>query len=176
MKATLSLPGGVVVRVEGAADEVRRVVKTLGRPEPHSPADAPGRGRVASRDEGPAPQTPDLAELVNAIKESDEFEAFDQHIFKRRRQLERVLLPMYVLGKTSGSTVGLTSGEISRVCAELGLRMSQPNAAGVLSGAGARFVIGNRTRVKGQAVRYRLSRPGTQYIESVLRGQPGGET
>ncbi len=171
-KANVTLPGGLVVAVEGRAEEVRRVIEKLGSwaTRSRSIARDPGDGKRVVSHVATEPTPVDLSEVVRAIKESEEFERYEQHILNRSRQLERVLLALYPLNKIPGGATGLTSGEISRVCAELGVRISQPNASGVLSGIGARYVIGNRTRMKGQPVRYRLTGRGVQYIESVLRG------
>lgn len=53
---------------------------------------------------------------------------------------------------------------------DLGVPVSQPNASKTLSGTAAKYVIGDRVRKKGQLVRYKLSRRGLQYMQSVISG------
>lgn len=171
MKASLTLSNGVVVTLQGGAEEVRATLRQFDYGRLEATGDPAARG---PRDPGSSTgrtggTTINLAAVVRAVKDSDEGDAIEGQILDRPRQLERVLLPLYALHGLSAEAGGLTSGEISRVCAELGVPLSQPNVSGVLAKAGARFVIGDRTRVKGQAVRYRLSRRGVQYIQGILR-------
>jgi hypothetical protein len=65
----------------------------------------------------------------------------------------------------------LSSGEISKITADLGVPVSQPNVSKTLSGTAAKYVMGDRVRKKGQPVRYKLSRRGLQYLQSVIRGK-----
>jgi hypothetical protein len=62
----------------------------------------------------------------------------------------------------------LTSGEVSKVTTELGIRIDVANASKTLSGSASRYVIGDRVRKSGQPVRYKLSRRGHAYVKEAI--------
>ena len=70
---------------------------------------------------------------------------------------------------------GLTSGEVSQVTTDLGIPIQTPNASRTLSGTASKYVIGDKVRKKGQAVRYKLSRRGVEYFKKVLSGGTDGK-
>jgi hypothetical protein len=65
---------------------------------------------------------------------------------------------------------GMTSGEISKVTRALGVPVGQPDVSNILGKGASKFVMGDRSRESGKAVRYRLSRRGVQHVEGVLAG------
>lgn len=69
---------------------------------------------------------------------------------------------------------GLTSGEVAKITTDLGIPISQPNASRTLSGTASKYVIGDKVKMKGQPVRYKLSRRGVKYIQEVLAGNASG--
>jgi len=78
---------------------------------------------------------------------------------------------MYIVFEHMSNDYALTSGQISRVTNELGVPVQQPNASKTLSGAAAKYVIGDTVRKNGQAVRYKLSRRGHAYLKEVIKGR-----
>jgi hypothetical protein len=175
-KAHLTLPNGTRVTIEGTSDEVQRLLGLAGTKLSDKRKPSPPRrtaSRTYAKEGGKESEHPDLTELVNSVKDCDEADAIEKNILDRTSIVDRVLLPLYVLKKYSDSIDGLTSGEIGRVTKELGVPISQPNASTALSGAASKYVMGNKTRRKGQPVRYRLSRRGEQYIGDVIRGKAG---
>lgn len=116
-------------------------------------------------------KAPDLSEIVNLIKNSDEAEAIEAKILDKVSQVNRILLPLYIVHEYMDNTLSLTSGEVSQITTDLGIPVSQPNASTTLSGTASRYVIGDKVRRRGQAVRYKLSRRGVQYVKSVLGGK-----
>lgn len=181
-KATLTLPSGAVVILEGTPEEVHRLLEMCSgqavaaaeghdpkRYRPKPPKTPPPS--VSSGDTG----APDLNDIVNLVKNCDESEAIEKNILDRASTVDRVLLPLYVVHEHKANRFGLTSGEISRITTELGVRVTQPNASIALADSASRYVIGDKVRKKGQPVRYRLSRRGLQYIKSVIRGTGDGQ-
>lgn len=183
-KATITLPNGTVVQVEGTTDEVRQLLDyygSAGVKDAHVPAKAetprkntsrPARRSSSSEAGGtPGRARVDLAAIVNHVKTCDEAEAIEKHILDRSSQVDRTLLPLYVVHEHMGNVHALFSGEISKVATDLGVPVSQPNASRTLSGTAAKYVIGDRVRKKGQPVGYKLSRRGLQYMQAVIRGK-----
>jgi hypothetical protein len=184
-KASLTLPNGTVVQVEGTLDEVRDLLQFYGSaaprpaarsatPKENQPARAPTKKRPPASEAGGGdqPGSPNLSEIVNLAKNCDEAEDIERHILDRASQVDRTLLPLYVVHEHLGNRFGLSSGEVSKITTDLGVPVSQPNASRTLSGTAAKYVIGDKVRKKGQAVRYKLSRRGVKYLKAVIRGRP----
>jgi hypothetical protein len=177
-RASLKLPNGTVVTLEGTPEEVQRLLSLYGG----EPADVPesnagtrprkprGRTPSARQSEQETQGKPDLAEIVNLVKTCDEAEAIETQILDRAAQVDRTLLPLYIVHEHLGNAFGLTSGEVSKVTKDLGIPISQPNASRTLSGIASKYVIGDKVKVKGQPVRYKLSRRGVEYMKEVLAG------
>jgi len=181
-KASLTLPNGTVVQIEGTTEEVRDLLKHYGAAPGHSAQGGTGSGGRARvrKTKGRKPSAgkaarstdsaPDLSEIVNVAKNCDEAEDIERQILDRASQVDRTLLPLYIVHEQLDNAFGLSSGEVSKVTTDLGVPVSQPNASKTLSGSAAKYVIGDRVRRKGQLVRYRLSRRGLQYMQAVIRG------
>jgi hypothetical protein len=113
-----------------------------------------------------------LPDLVNQARSSDEFKLIETNILDRTCLVNRILLPLYVASKTKSEHSSLTSGQISKFLSQLGVNIAQPNVASTLSSTALKYVIGDKIRKKGLAVRYRLSRRGMQYLTVVIKGKP----
>jgi len=172
-KANLTLPNGTVVNIEGAPEEIQRLLALYSGPE------AP----VAIRSSSPVPQhqptpghmTPsdgdgriDLIEIVNLVRTCDASDRIETFILDQINVLHRVLLPLFVVHEYKANAFGLTSGEINKITTELGVSITQPNVSTCLSGQAKIYVIGDKMRVKGHPVRYKLNRRGVQHIQQVL--------
>lgn len=183
-KASLTLPSGTVVQIEGTIEEVRDLLQFYGGgtgyapPAARKPATRPrvrkakGEGTLSKQAaaEG-ADSAPDLSEIVNLAKNCDKAEDIERQILDRASQVDRTLLPLYIVHEHLGNAFGLSSGEVSKITTDLGVPVSQPNASKTLSGTAAKYVIGDRVRKKGQLVRYKLSRRGLQYLQAVIGGK-----
>jgi len=115
-----------------------------------------------------------LNEIITLIKDCDEAEAIETQILDRVAQVDRTLLPLYIVHEYLGDAVGLTSGDVNKITTNLGIPISRPNASSTLSGTASKYVIGDKVKVKGRPVRYKLSRRGVQYLKQVLAGSAGG--
>lgn len=183
-KASLTLPNGTVVQIEGTTEEVHDLLKFYGEGARHTPPDARkpaarARARKAKGERTPSKQSageaggsgPDLSEIVNLAKNCDNAEDIERRILDRASQVDRTLLPLYIVHEHLENVFGLSSGEVSKITTDLGVPVSQPNASKTLSGTAAKYVIGDRVRKKGQLVRYKLSRRGLQYMQAVIGGK-----
>jgi hypothetical protein len=177
-KATVKLPNGTLVTVEGTPEEVAKLLEFYSAKTPSGKTTTPlkQKRRIKSKkstgelaDQKGEPEA-DLSQIVNLIKNCDEAEAIESQILDRTSQVDRTLLPLYVVHEYMGNDFTLTSGEISQITTDLGIPIAQPNVSRTLSGTASRYVIGDKVRKKGQTVKYKLSRRGIQYLKSVLKG------
>lgn len=186
-KATLTLPNGTVVTVEGTTEEVQKLLAYCGGgAEPmassgkkHRVGASKGAGATrtaAKAGTGAESAAPDLSEIVATIKDCDEAEAIEKQVLDRTSQVNRVLLPLYIVHKYFGNAFGLTSGDVNRITTDLGVRVSTPNASTKLSGTASKYVIADQVRKKGKTLKYKLNRRGVQYMEAVIEGAVGENT
>ena len=179
-KASIKLANGTSVQIEGTPEEVAKLLALYGGAKSVAP-DQTSHGGTRTVPKGKSPQatagahaTPDLSQIVNLIKTCDEAEAIESKILDKVSQVNRILLPLYIAHEYLDNTPSLTSGEVSQITPDLGIPVSQPNASTTLSGTASRYVIGDKVRKRGQAVRYKLSRRGLQYLKGVLDSKPDG--
>ena len=180
-KASLVLPDGTQVSIEGNPEEVAKLLELYG-----------GSASASKGRSGAAPKTKknrtskrsraststaasdddkiDHGAIVHALKECDEYESIEEQILDRTSQVDRALLPLYVAQEYVDEKLSLTSGDVAKITADLGIPLSQANASRTLSGTAARYVSGDKVRKKGRAVRYRLIRRGINYMKSVISG------
>jgi hypothetical protein len=183
-KASLTLPTGTLVHIEGTPDEIRQLLQFYGgdrTPERKSRAakktPSGASARKASRTLNRSTKTEserdpvDITGIVNAAKACDEAEKIEKRILDRTSQIDRTLLALYVVHEHFEGGFGLSSGDVSRVTNELRVPVSTANASTTLSGAASKYVIGDKVRRPGQAVRYKLSRRGHQYMKGVINGK-----
>lgn len=180
VKASIQLPNGTTVVVEGTPEEVRKLLEFYGGTAPTS-GTQPKKERMTKvkgkkpATQGADTQQPDLSEIINHIKNCDDAEAIETKILDRTSQVNRILLPLYIVHEYLDNRFKLTSGEVSQVTKDLGIPVQTPNASTTLSGTASKYVIGDKIRKKGQAVRYELSRRGVKYMSNVLRGTEDGQ-
>jgi len=179
-KAKLTLANGTVVEIDGSAEEVRELLdaysvegsKAKSRKTPASTTTR-RQGRAAERSAGheeAEKDCADIAAIVNQIKSCDAALAIESAILDRRDQVNRILLPMFIVHEELESGLGLTSGDIATVTKELGAPIKASNVSKALAGSASSFVMGDRVRKRGQAVRYLLNRRGVQRVRDVIDG------
>jgi len=170
-KANLTLPNGTVVNIEGTPEEVHRLIElNSAGASPRKPESA------ASHIAGAAPEMRgsdrqgkiDLVEIVNLVRTCDLSTQIEKIILDKTNVLNRVLLPLFVVHEYKANAFGLTSGDLNKITVELGVPVAQPDASRCLSGPAKGYVVGDKMRVKGQPVRYRLTRRGVQYLRELL--------
>lgn len=180
-KATVTLQNGTVVNIEGTTEEVRALLDFYGGSASHaaSARSKPelkvrrkkGAARKASKATADAPSaSANLSDIVAVVKNCEEADAIEKQVLDRTSQVDRTLLPLYVVHEYFDNAFGLSSGEVNKITTDLGVPLSQPNASKTLSGTASKYVIGDRVRRKGQTVKYKLSHRGIKYIRSVIRG------
>lgn len=178
-KASITLPNGTVVNIEGTPEEVQHLLEFYSgqlseTPLRRSSKKSASKKKAAKKTEAVS-ESVDYAEIVNLVKECEEAEVIEEQILDRSSQVNRTLLPLYIVHEYLDNDHKLTSGEISKITTDLGIPIAQSNASRTLSGTASRYVIGDKVKKKGQPVRYKLSRRGVKYIKAVLEGTESGE-
>lgn len=170
-KATFSLPNGTIVTIEGESGEIQALLDHYSK---SSPSIYPLRKEKGTKIKSSQAQSSagqfDFSKIVNLVKNCDEAESIENKILDKASQVNRTLLPLYIVHEHMDNAVALTSGDINKITTDLGIPIATPNASRTLSGTASRYVIGDQVRTKGQTVRYKLSRRGVQYIKSVITG------
>jgi len=180
-KASFTLPNGTTVHIEGSPDEVKALLGFYSVPHPSGGTPAsPGRTRHPGEkkpksDKADTKSSADLTEIIAQIKTCDDAENIEKNILDRPSAVNRVLLPLYIVHKHLGNAFGLSSGEIAKITKDLGVPVAMANASRRLSGAAAKFVVGDRMRRRGRAVRYKLSRRGLQHMKTVIAGKSSAD-
>lgn len=173
-KAQITLENGTVVTIEGEPDEVHRLLQLYSGKPSSAPSAAPAAKSRGKAKPDPAEERHDrIASVVNQIKAADESEAFEEKVLDQRNQMNRVLLPLYVVHEYMENRFGLSSGEIARITRELGVPVGQPDVSKLLGGS--RLVLADGMRTPGKPTPYRISRRGVQFMKSVLAGTAIGE-
>ena len=166
-KASMKLPDGTTVEVEGSVEEIQKIIGLHKSTHPHRTSFE----NSSSKKEKPNKELFDISAIVNEIKNCNEAAAIEENILDRTSQVDRILLPLYISQKYIEGKPKLTSGEISKVLGDLGISIFKQNVGKTLSGAGSKYVMGDKIRKKGQLIRYTISRRGQQYIEAVIENK-----
>ena len=175
-KATLKLPDGTLVTIEGTTQEIEKLLQIYTGGAGKTAPKAPSRTTKAKSEPDDLPKSGiDLMEIVNLVKTCDEAEAIEKQILDRTSEVNRVLLPLYIIHEYLKNAIGLTTTEIANVTTELGIRVSRQNTLRAIKYSGARYVIGDKPRKKGAASHYKLNRRGVQYMKSIIAGSADEE-
>lgn len=175
-KATVTLPSGAIVNIEGTPDEIKELLAFYGASSLTEHLRPRASLKQQKTDSSPSKgEQVSISEIVEHIKNCDDAENIENRILDTTSQVNRILLPLFILQKHIRANRGLTTGEISSTTKELGIPIHIANVSNALKGSAARYVIGDSVRKKGQPVRYLLSRRGIKYLENVIKGTSNGE-
>ncbi len=174
-KATLTLRTGTTVVVEGALEEVRRLLAFYDAPEGAGPTRGSARSKEPQEEHIEKPRTtrPEKAmvhEIANVANACSDASAIASRILDSRSQLNRSLLPLYIVSQHLGGEYPLTMSQISQVTRQLGSLVEPTNVAKVMRTTGARFVMAEGSRNAAEPRRYKLSRRGVEHVKAVLEG------
>ncbi len=172
-KATLTLRNGTTVTIEGEVEEVQRLLELCDQTAERAQAEKPPPSRRANSSGRADPNKeqalgPRPHEIANATKECAEAAAIEKHVLDTRSQLNRVLLPLFVVSQYLGGKHALTMPQISQATRDLGALVDAPNVAKVMRTVGGRFVMAEGGRGRGER-RFRISRRGIEHMKSLLK-------
>ena len=173
-KANLILPDGTKVKIDGSAEEIHKFFQLYeGKSTQQASSKQPSTiSKKKTKKKGQSKEITDyLTQIVNTIKECEEANAIEENIIDRTSQVDRVLLPLYIIYKYMDNSIALQSGEISKITKDLGIPISQPNTSKTLSGTASRYVMGDRVRKAKHVVKYKLNRRGAKYLKGVIQGK-----
>lgn len=170
-KSTIRLPNGTEITVDGSAEEIKAILlsvsttnssaSTQALPERASPKEATSQASSEVIEDI-------VQEVVIRIKNHAFADAIGANILDKKSLVNRVLLPLFVVHEEVGGTMYITSGEIRSVLKELGISASLPNISNTLSGSASKYVMKEKRVIKGGKGKYRLTRPGVQYVKALL--------
>ncbi len=166
-KSTINLPDGTTIAVDGSPEEIKKIL-SIYQLEKTKSLTKEKKSTRREKDEKKSEQDIVL-EVINYIKNCEEADAIEEKILDRSSQVDRVLLSLYVADKLE-SKPSLSSSDIHSVLKELGIKIALPNISNTLRGTASKYVMGDRQLKKGSGVvKYRISRPGRQYIIKILK-------
>jgi hypothetical protein len=169
-KATVTLPSGATVQIEGTTEEVDQLIQFYeGRSSTLSEKHDNRTQKVKAGSKANAASVEvDFEAVSNELKQCDQMELFETKILDKPGGINSVLLPLYFVHEYQNDEVALTSGNIKRILEKLGINLSPSRISHILAEEGAKYVIGNKA--KGRTVNYKLSRLGVKYFKEVLTG------
>lgn len=184
-KASVTLPDGTSVAIDGSPEEVAKIlalyggaISKAGGPSSSTPTRPKQKTNATKKEASPLKESStrssvDLAAIIETIKNCDEADNIETEILDKTSQVNRILLPMFIVHEYMNNGFTMTSGELSQVLKDLGTPIHRSNISNILSKTASRYVIGDKVRKQGQAVHYKLSRPGVQYLKKVLKRDSG---
>ena len=174
-KANIMLPDGTKIEIDGSLEGVQKLTEHFGnRRHVNGAASAqdfaaPGPAPAPASAQGAEDDVPNIPRIVATIKDCEEAELIEMKVLDQKDVMNRVLLCLWAVHKYFSGNSGLTSGEIDKITAELGVRVNIANVSTALSGKAKAFLAGDAVRKKGAAVRYKLNRRGVQTFEGLLK-------
>lgn len=172
-KASFELPDGTLVTIEGTSTEIQELLDYYGgRSESkHKPAKQLRSKKPVSKGtekDGTKSSEVDLALVVNTTKICSEAESIENQILSKNTEVDRVLIPLYIVHEYLDNAFPLTTTQIAKITTELGNGVTRQNSLRALKGAGSGYVISDTVRKHGAGTPYRLNKRGVKYIKSVL--------
>ena len=175
------LPNGTVITIDGKPEEIKAILSlydipasgTTGQEKKNAEKKKKGPKILVSSDNNEE-SSDTVIDVVTSIKESDDAEAIEQNVLDRSSQIDRILLPLYIIQKNFANKFGLTTGEIAKILTELGVPIHIANVSTAIKSSASKYVVTDKVRKKGQAGKYKLSRRGFQYMSSVIDGSGHG--
>lgn len=167
-KASLNIPNGPSVQIEGTPEEIQELLSFYSKQQQTSPAREQKTTKSAHPESSAQTDMVNHAEIANQIKQSEEASVIAEQILDKRDQTNRVLLPLFIVHEYFENRYALTTGDISKILGNVGIKISNSHVADELGDSSSRYVIGDRIKSKGVRIKYKISRPGVQRLKAVL--------
>ncbi|TET38306.1 MAG: hypothetical protein E3J72_03590 [Planctomycetota bacterium] len=180
-KATFKLPDGTLVTIDGTLEEVKKLLESYGGAGKASSTGTRNKKKTASGKsskksaEKAHDEKPDLAEIINQIKDCSKAEIIETQILDRTSMVNRILLPLYIVHEYLDNAYGLTSGEISKITTDLSVPISTSNASKHIARSASKYITGDSVKKQGKTVRYKLNRRGVKYLNEILTESSDGK-
>jgi hypothetical protein len=169
--ATITLSSGTVVSIEGTVDEVDRLLKLHEvSDKPHSNGVRDATRRASPPDDHNAPSVP-IHEIVNHAHSCDQAEKIERYVLDSRSQVDRTLLPLFIVHAYLEDKFPLAAAEIAEICKQLRVPVVQENVSKMLRESASKFVM---LESVGPPKRFKLNRRGLEYMTALLSGRRDG--
>ncbi|MBI5953473.1 MAG: hypothetical protein HY865_17605 [Chloroflexi bacterium] len=171
-KATIKLINGTIVTIDGSLEEVNYLINLYKLKDIANTNDKKIVKKAKKKKSPIQTQTSknkfDVLKIINTLRDCNEADNIEKNVLDKPSELNRVLLPLYILEKHLHDEIGLTTSEISKVAIKLGVKVSRQNSLRAIKFTGPKYVF---TDAEGARIpRYRLNRRGVQYMEGVING------
>ena len=170
-KSIIKLPNGTHITIDGKSEEIKNILSLyIEKKTPYKPTSNISSSKPKNHEKNNADEIDGtiVIDIVNIIKDNDESNKIEENILNRSSQIDRILLPLYIVNKYLDQKPQLTSGNISKILSELGVPIKISNVSTKLASSASKYVMQNTSRKKGQSTKYVISRRGIQYIASVI--------
>lgn len=105
-----------------------------------------------------------IREIVKQVRTIDDAQRIERYILDSTNQVNRALLPLFIVQKYMNDEFALSAAEIAEVTKLLKVPMKPENVSKALRNGGAKF-----TTIEGEILKtFKLIRRGVQHIESLL--------
>jgi hypothetical protein len=170
-KGKITLPNGTIINIEGTPEEIHKLIDLYNNSTKDKKIIKKSKAENTKEKTNNSIPEDYITQIVNLIKDCDESTSIEENIIDRISQVNRVLLPLYIIHKYMNNSFGLQSGEISKITKELGIPISQPNVSRVLSNTAVRYIMGNSVKKGKKAIKYKLNRRGVMYLKDIIQGE-----
>lgn len=106
-------------------------------------------------------------QIANKIGDCDEADAIRACVLDAKPAEGKILLPFFIASRYF-ENIWLTTGDVERVTAELGVKIDRRNVANYVQKL-RKFLESKTTRKRGQPTPYRLNRRGIVRFEEILK-------
>ena len=131
-KASINLPDGTVVVIEGSPEEVAKLLQMYGGSVGTSGAsrsnNKKSKPKTAKKKAGKTPsnkstedESVDIMQIIEVIRNCDEAEIIETQVLDKTGQVNRILLPLFIVHEHFDNAFSLSSGDISRITTDLGV-------------------------------------------------------
>lgn len=169
-KSNITLPDGTTIKIEGSTTEISKILSVYkNNAETISLKKDQKTSTITSkRDKAEAKEADKIIEIVSAIKNSDYIEEIEMNILDKSSQVDRVLLPLYIVMHDFDNNISLSSTDIYKILKELGVHMALPNISRTLKKTGLKYIIPEKSTKKHESTSFNISLSGRKYIENLL--------
>ena len=170
-KATLTLPNNTEVTIEGELSDIKNLLDYYSKKELSTSKLPEAKEKyfikkVSQISTGKI----NHMEIVNLAKNVDIAESIEREILDKSSQVDRALLPLYIVEKYMENKVELQTNDISIINANLGISMSAPNISRTLNGTASKYVNADKPKKKGRVQKYTINKKGIGYFNSIIAG------
>ena len=150
-------------------DKLAELLSSQTKPAKPPQRRSPNRRQSASNSTDEDSGQVDVAAIVEAISDSDDYDAIDTHILSKVGQLARIIMCLKFASTTLESPQ-LTTGNIELITDQLGIKITPQNAGKVIK-RNLKYFTASSVRRQGAIIKYKLNRKGLDAYDKLLKGE-----